>query len=344
MELVNTEFGLFCPRRSCPHYQKMDKPICKMGTYPVISENVRRQLFWCSRGKHKFSETSFSGLWHKHGSFKEYEQAAKMLKYGMATVEIADVIEKDERTIQVWKKSISDKSRFFHTWVCCHVGLIILFLQMDELWSYVKNKSNQLWLFAAIDVPTRFMITFVLGKRTTFNAKRLVGSVYHMAQWSKNRLLRVTTDKLTAYTKALELYFQNDVRFVYLQIVKVRVKRRLKTVSKAFVHGTQKDFPDGTQNTSFIERLNLTLRDRISYLHRKTIGYCKKPDALDQTVWINLVDYNYCCFHKSLRVRLPGNPKKRFKKHYRMNTPAMKMGLTNDILYWKYLFLVPVPS
>jgi IS1 family transposase len=44
---------------------------------------------------------------------------------------------------------------------------------------------------------------------------------------------------------------------------------------KCFVKGTAKDFPGKSQNTSFIERLNLTLRQHISYLQRKTLGYCK---------------------------------------------------------------------
>lgn len=344
MELVNTELNLFCPRKSCAHYQEPANPTWKKGTYPVLSEEERRQLFWCSGGKHKFSETSFSDLWHKHGSFKEYEQTAKLLKCGLATVEIADVLQKDERTICTWKQAINGKSQAFHLWICCQIGIIVSFLQMDELWSYVCNKSRQLWVFAALDVPTRFWITLVTGKRTSTTAKRLVDHVYDLGTWSKHRLLRITTDKLAAYTHAISTYFQEDVRYVYLQIVKQRVKRRLKTVSKAFIQGGQDDFPTGTQNTSFIERLNLTIRDRVSYLCRKTMGYCKKSEAMDQTLWINLVDYNYCCFHKSLRVRLPGCPKQPFKKRYRMSTPAMKMGLSNDRLNWKYLFLIPVPS
>ncbi len=61
-----------------------------------------------------------------------------------------------------------------------------------------------------------------------------------------------------------------SINYVYLQIVKKRFKRKLKTVKKSWIKGTEKDFSSGTQNTSYIERFNLTLRQRISYLNPKT--------------------------------------------------------------------------
>ena len=77
-------------------------------------------------------------------------------------------------------------------------------------------------------------------------ASRLLGMVYLLGTWSKRRLVRITTDKLTAYTQAIEKYFQADVRYVYLQIVKQRIQRRLKTVKKEFVNGSEQDFPPST--------------------------------------------------------------------------------------------------
>ena len=88
-----------------------------------------------------------------------------------------------------------------------------------------------------------------------------------MGRWGKDNILKVATDKLAAYKKALE-NIMSDIPYVYLQIVKRRIKRRLVTVKKYF--------PGKSQNTSFIERLNLTLRQHISYLQRKTLGVLQK--------------------------------------------------------------------
>ena len=145
---------------------------------------------------------------------------------------------------------------------------------MDELWSYLKNKNQQLWVFIALESTTKFWIGFELGSRTIYTANRLVKGIKELGRWGKDNILKVATDKLAAYKKALENIMSN-IPYSYLQIVKRRIKRRLVTVKKYFVKGTAKDFPGKSQNTSFIERLNLTLRQHISYLQRKTLGYCK---------------------------------------------------------------------
>ncbi len=76
------------------------------------------------------------------------------------------------------------------------------------------------------------------------------------------------------------------------------VKRHLVTVKKCFVKGTEEDFPEKTQNTSYIERFNLTLRQHVAYLTRKTLGYCKNKQHFKQILWINLFNYNYIQFHR----------------------------------------------
>ena len=146
-----------------------------------------------------------------------------------------------------------------------------------------------------------------MGSRTNATADRLVKGVKRFGKWCDDHVLKVTTDKLAAYKNALAK-FMGGVKYCYLQIVKRRVKRRLVTVKKFFVKGSEKDFPEKTQNTSFIERLNNTIRQHVSYLQRKTLGYCKSKANFSIVMWINLFNYNYIQFHKSLRPV-------RFKSH-----------------------------
>ena len=101
---------------------------------------------------------------------------------------------------------------------------------------------------------------------------------------------KITTDKLAAYKNAIESVLGNS-NYVYLQIVKKRIKMRLITVKKNFVKGTKADFTGKSQNTSYIERFNLTLRQRVSYLQRKSLGYCKNKSNFNHLLWINLYDY-----------------------------------------------------
>lgn len=339
--MLTSSLPKFCPKKSCPYCESTNNKITKYGTYPVKLSGEIRQLFYCHGGEHSFSEMAYSGLINKKGSEKEYIQTAKLIKYGLSGEQIADVLERDLRTIEAWVKAISEKGQNFHNFICFLIGIKIEFLQLDELWSYLKNKKRQLWVFIALESKTKFWVNFELGSRTNQTANRLVKGVKELANWNPQLLLKVTTDKLAAYQNAL-LKQMKSIDYVYLQIVKKRFKRKLKTVKKCWVKGSEKDFPTGTQNTSYIERFNLTLRQRISYLHRKTLGYCKNKSNFNRPLWINLFDYNYCQFHKSLRQDLTGS-KNKFKKRYKEVTPAMKIGLTTNQLNWRFLITAPIP-
>jgi hypothetical protein len=94
------ELALFCPLESCSHYQKPDNKIKKDGIYRTQSDPIPRQMYYCYGGGHRFSETHYSELKHKQGSMKEYEQTAKLSCYGLASEQIADVLDRDVRTIE----------------------------------------------------------------------------------------------------------------------------------------------------------------------------------------------------------------------------------------------------
>jgi len=58
-------------------------------------------------GKHRFSKTGYSALFGKHGSFKKYEQVAKLSCYGLSSLAIANVLELDQRTVKMRQRCIS---------------------------------------------------------------------------------------------------------------------------------------------------------------------------------------------------------------------------------------------
>ena len=45
--------------------------------------------------------------------------------------------------------------------------------ELDEQWSFVQNKSNQRWLWVAIDHATGIVLAYVLGKRKDRVFKKL---------------------------------------------------------------------------------------------------------------------------------------------------------------------------
>ncbi len=139
---VNTDLPLFCPRKGCACYQSYENKITKDGIYITKSDIKPRLMFFCHGSGHRFSETGYSELFGKHGSFKEYEQAAKMSTYGLSPDAIADVLGRDVRAVEQWLMAIGRKGNELHLFLCLAIGISILFLQMDELWSYLKNRNR----------------------------------------------------------------------------------------------------------------------------------------------------------------------------------------------------------
>ncbi len=73
---VNIDLLLFCPRKSCICHQSYENKITKDGIYTTKSDSEPRLMFYCHGGGHRFSETGYSEFFGKHGSLKEYGQAA----------------------------------------------------------------------------------------------------------------------------------------------------------------------------------------------------------------------------------------------------------------------------
>jgi hypothetical protein len=96
-------------------------------------------MYFCHGGGHRFSETGYSEFFGKHGSFKEYEQAAKMITHGLSADAAADVLGRDVRTVVQWLPALGNKGQHLHCFLCLNIEISILSLQMDELWSYLKN-------------------------------------------------------------------------------------------------------------------------------------------------------------------------------------------------------------
>ena len=131
-------------------------------------------------------------------------------------------------------------------------------VQMDELWSFVDNKGNKQWVWLAIDAKTREVIGCHIGDRSLKSALALwdsLPSVYRQCA-------KIYSDHWEAYAAVLP---------------------------------TKRHQPVGKESglTSYIERLNNTLRQRISRLVRKTLSFSKKLENHKGAIWNFIHDYNH---------------------------------------------------
>ena len=132
-----------------------------------------------------------------------------------------------------------------------------LTLQADEMWSFVDNKGNKQWLWLALDKETREIVGVYIGKRDREAAKQL---------WSS--LPAVYRQCAVVYTDFWEAYEQ------------VIPSKRHRAVGKE------------TGKTSYIERFNCTVRQRVSRLVRKTLSFSKKLENHIGAIWMFIHHYN----------------------------------------------------
>jgi hypothetical protein len=99
-------------------------------------------------------------------------------------------------------------------------------------------------------------------------------------------------------------------------------------------------------NTSFVERLNLSLRQRVAAMGRRSATPCKSADGLGQQLALFQVYHNFVLPHTSLRQPLaepvPTNGSGSAKR-WRPCTPAMAAGLTDHVWSLREVLMFRVP-
>jgi hypothetical protein len=138
----------------------------------------------------------------------------------------------------------------------------------------------------------------------------------------------------------------------YAQVIKTVRRRRLVRVSPRVVFGSFEAVQQvlaacGWQiTTAFVERLNLSLRQRVAAMRRRGATSCKGEAGLGQQLVLFQVYHNFVLPHASLRQALaepvPTNGHGSVKV-WRSCTPAMAAGLTDHVWSLKEGLLYRVP-
>ncbi|WP_449271859.1 IS1 family transposase [Halomicronema hongdechloris] len=115
-----------------------------------------------------------------------------------------------------------------------------LTVQCDELWSFVDHKGNKQWGWLALDADTREIIEAHVGRRDRERAQRLWRSLPPVYR----QCAVLCTDEWEAYQSMLP-------------------QKRHRVVTKA------------SGKTSYIERFNCTLRQRVSRFVRRSLAFSK---------------------------------------------------------------------
>ncbi len=125
------------------------------------------------------------------------------------------------------------------------------------MWSFVRSKDNKQWIWLAIDALTKEIVGVYIGSREESGAKGLWDSLPPVYR----QCASCFTDFWNAYQKK-----NPDMRH--------------KAVGK------------DSGKTSYIERFNNTMRQRIARLGRKVLSFSKKLSNHIGAIWYFIHHYN----------------------------------------------------
>jgi len=236
-----------------------------------------------------------------------------------------------EATITRWRdRGAQHAARLHHHFL--H-DLHLPHVQLDEIRTRLRPRTRVLWLWLALDPKTKLIPALALGARTQQTAHTLVHGL--RATLAAGCTPGITTDGLRLYFYALTAHFgrwvtagrrqvwQVDPALLYGQLHKRYQRRRLVRIRYQMGCGSRHALQEalraldwsGRLQTAFVERLNLTVRQSVAALTRRTWATAQTADGLQHQVEWWRAYYHFVRPHRSLR------------RHSRACTPAMAAGL-----------------
>jgi IS1 family transposase len=214
----------------------------------------------------------------------------------------------------------------------------------------LKEYGNA-WIMIAFDPVCKVVMTFVVGKR---NQKEIDLLIRTVKKRTDSNIPHFTSDEMDLYEKAiLKVYGtrkgikQIEVPpgrkapkrlplsdLIYTRVVKTRVGRRIVGVDTEVVFGDKDAAMKAIANSpvsshiniAFIERNNLTIRERNRRLTRKTLGFSKKKKLLISSLNIYFGIYHFVKTHRGLRIQIDQKERK-----WMQRIPMIAAGITDHV-------------
>ena len=259
---------------------------------------------------------------------------AKALDLRFATP--ARVFEIDPNTVLGWLVEAAEQLQAFSAYFL-H-DLPINQVQLDELYAVLsavrdgdigdaetieRLSRSPHWVWAAIDPETTLLLHVQGGERTLAMAQVMLHQIAQLL--APGCVPLFLSDGYPNYLTAIVTHFGCWVQpprrqargpapkprwmplpaLLYAQVVKTMRRRRIVEVKHRVIFGTHAAVDRvwtacGWQiNTAFVERLNLSLRQRVAAIRRRSATSCKSQDGLGQQLTLFQVYHNFVLPHTS---------------------------------------------
>ncbi len=354
--------GHACRNRDCAYRGIRNENLHALIGYGSHGKCERIQDFYCQACGKKVTSRWETPMYQLKTASKHVAQVLTALAEGVDLSAGVRVFGHGEGTMRCWLARAGEHGerlheRYFRDLWLGHV-------QLDELVVQIRGKGRDLWLWVALEAESKLMPVLQLGPRTQEAAHGVVHSL--AAMLAPGCVPAFTSDGLNHYFYSLTAHFgewqeteEGKMRWlvspqlVYAQLKKIRVWRRLVGTEQRVLCGTKEMLRErlhgcglrATIQTAFVERVNLTLRQSVAGLARRTWSTAAAPVELEVHLMWYRAYYHFSRPHESLRLAYTNtNAKGEEVVRYRNRTPAMAAGLTRRRFTVKELLLLPLPA
>jgi transposase-like protein len=341
---------LFCPNLECP-----SRGLIGQGN--IVSHGSKRPRGKCKTCNKTFSTRKGTALEGIRKPDRLFVTVVILLAYGCPTQGIVHAFGLDERTVANWQQRAGKHCESVHKEKIEQGILNLIHVQADEIW--IKMRGAVAWVALAIMAPTRLWIA---GQVSKTRDRNLIDSLMEQVRRCSKEMaaLLICTDGLAAYPKSILRAFRSKVKNPYGvgasrkevwprlyigTVIKYTAKRRVIEVVRWMTYGQWRKakrllkLSKGGKklNTSFIERLNGTFRERLASFTRKCRHAASKIETVHAGMYLIGCTYNFCFPHHTLS-------KSKAKGGFGFScTPAMASGITNHIWSVKELLTYKIP-
>jgi IS1 family transposase len=370
----------FCPHPGCRYRGWFGLGNLRANGHP--SGGPWRQ-FHCTACQGYFPEHHGTIFHGKQVAVELIVRVLACLAEGLGIRATARVFEVDPNTVLRWLVEAAEQLQAFTSYFLCDVH--VKQLQLDELYAVIRalkvgeiSAANALerlepsrpWVWTAIDPVSKLLLVIEAGPRTLAMAQRVVHHVVGVL--APGCVPAWFSDGFKGYLPAIVGHFGFWVHperrqttgpspkprwlplpdLLYAQVIKQYRRKRMVGVQHRVVFGTLGAIEEVLSgwgwkiNTSFVERLNLDIRQRVAAVGRRVNTLCQGEDGVQQQLALYHVYYNFCLPHASLCQPLPelvpthGSGS---AKVWRPSTPAMAAGLTDHVRTLREVLLFRVP-
>ena len=323
---MNEIDGMACATPGCDNRGKPGLNLVGYGSFATKFGRRRRyRCTICRRTLSTNTGTAYRGL---RCTRREFDHVASLRVEGVSISSTARVTGHSRNTIARWLERASTAAKHFNDRMLRDFDLIEL--QADELCTFIGKKSQTCWLFATLEVSSRLWAGSLLGRRSDRNAWAIISDVIR-----RGRVVGAPADR----HRWLRVLRRGDSKPLW---VSVRLwsraqdaaeqsgrpgERRVKIGTATRLRAALWESEDSeTLNTSFVERLNLTIRQGSAYLRRRSPCHARCEAPLRGHVELVRCHYNFVRPHRALK----------FGRETR--TPAMQAGLVSTRLTWSHIF------